>query len=135
VVLDTPQGPVGMEVLATPEAKFELLRGEAGPPARGWHSVHYGERLAAPSLWVSTDGPLPQRFVTLLSLGCDARIEQQGIDERGANRLVISRVANEAAGGVEPGATDLEPCEVTLAPLVPGSGRVVQRFSLGRGTG
>ena len=134
VVLDTPQGPVGMEVLAAPEARFEVVRGEVGPPARGWQSIHYGERLPAPSLSVSTDGALPQRFVTLLSLGCVARLEQQGIDERGANRLIISGVDILGTEAAEPREVNLEPCEVTLAPLAPGSGRVVERFSLGRGT-
>jgi hypothetical protein len=77
---------------------------------------------------------LPQRFITLLSLGCVARIEQQGIDERGANRLIISGVDNLGAQAAEQCNVNIEPGEVTLAPLAPGSGRVVERFSLGRGT-
>ena len=46
----------------------------------------------------------------------------------------VASVVHDNVESAEPGEVNLEPCEVTLAPLAPGSGRVVERFSLGRGT-
>ncbi len=56
------------------EMSLRLERGTDGEERMGWQSLYYGQRTPAPTLCAAMEGPLPLRFLTLLSLGGPAEI-------------------------------------------------------------
>ncbi len=66
--LTTPAGDFAVSILdeaAVPVTGADVVSGANDPP-RGWQSLHYGHKVAVPSLAATSSGPLPVTFVTVM---------------------------------------------------------------------
>jgi len=76
VRLDCEAGPIVLSVWSSAEElDFSLARGQEQPERLGWQSLHYAERTPAPTVRAAARGPLPIRFITLVSLGGEAELD------------------------------------------------------------
>jgi ribosomal protein S18 acetylase RimI-like enzyme len=74
--LETPQGTMALEVLPdNGNARPVLEHGDQGSAPGGWHSIHYFERRAAPTLALRLAGRLPRRILTLVAFAEALRLE------------------------------------------------------------
>ncbi|HNQ87850.1 MAG TPA: GNAT family N-acetyltransferase [Verrucomicrobiota bacterium] len=70
----TDHGRGNLTVLSNLPAILTAAAGIDGNGRMGWESRYYGERTPAPTLRASMRRPLPARFVTLVSLDCEAEV-------------------------------------------------------------
>ncbi len=68
IALQTPKGPFTVRVFDEQArgVRATVVAGAEQPP-RGWLSIHYGEKVAVPSLVVEQRLPAPATFVSVLS--------------------------------------------------------------------
>lgn len=113
VLCTTESGPFSLVVLApNVPANRGVARGQESPTALGWQSLHYGEKLPAPTFWLDGRMPLPARLVSVVGLG--AAIEADLTD----NRLSVRDHAGRPT------------CQVELGPMVPGGAAAIRRLIL-----
>lgn len=115
VTLTTPEGDVGLSIVADESARFGVARGQVEPFALGWASLRYGEKQPAPTAWLELATALPQRMITLVSLGAPA--------------IPAFNPASGIVAWQSPAGGD--PCEAQLGPLVAGDAPVVRKLKIG----
>jgi Heparinase II/III-like protein/Heparinase II/III N-terminus len=59
-----------LQVQAPPELRLEAISGSEGPVPQGWHSTHFGERVAAGVVRAVGHAKLPCVLLTLFNAGC-----------------------------------------------------------------
>jgi asparagine synthase (glutamine-hydrolysing) len=67
--------PGSLTILASSPASVTVSEGAELPERSGWQSQYYGDKTAAPTVRASVTSVLPVRFVTLVLLGSQVRLE------------------------------------------------------------